>query len=308
MFTLKLASRAKDFYVAHSPFFESAGYLVVNTALLASKIFDRFPVVITYAAKGYLNFSGLLWMGTHVQDWTKNVRDLRFALHYRNYPTALLTAARCCVKALNIFLTLSSTAAFVLTVSGFPLISAQIYAVIAPLGMIGWLSSVSGAFIDYAENRKMLKQLDALEQRADADQRVQAFVQDFIAFSFQSVFKPMEYPDDLETPLAMKMVRQMEYYHLHSLKADLQKKGLVSTALGKTLISDKDKSWEVFRCITGGIKKTQQSTKGNILLIALGYVSWGLGRAFPDTIVQYGTYWGMSLLYTIKLVYTRYLK
>ena len=63
---------------------------------------------------------------------------------------------------------------------------------------------------------------------------------------------------------------------------------------------------KLFYGIKDGMQNTQAATKANLILTSLGYISMGICRAFPDTLIEMFTRWSMSVLYTDKFIYEKF--
>lgn len=243
------------------------------------------------------------------RDWSKNVRDCRLAWTFNRYKIFALTAARVCIKGINILLTCTVMAGAVIGLLGFPYATFILFQVLRPISLVGLIGSISGEFIDYYANKRLLRRLEIVKNHPDKEKLIQSVVKNFLVYSFQPTFGKLdpeivdkkEGEEYLYQKLALDMVRQLDDWPLDTLK-----QGLTAQSIGQHSVLNQDKSLEVFLDIELKLKQSKTFTKANICLIALGYVSMGICKLFPMTLVQYSVTLGMSILYTCRLIYMKF--
>lgn len=304
--------RAKDgawkLYNKNSNLISSFTNLALNTILLASCLIKRIPPIVPRVSFTLLSFTGMISINMQGRDWSKHMLDCRLALRFRTYPTLLLTAARVCVKGTNILLTCGLFAGAVIALAGYPQVSLTMFQVMRPIAMAALAGTISGEFIDYGSNKRLLGRLGAVHTQSDADAKIQAVAQNFIFMAYQPPYRKMdprirlEAGKQAEQMLALDAVRQMEEWALDSFK-----QGLAAQAIGRHSILTNAQSLHVYTGIEKALAQTQTMTKANIGLTTLGYISLGLCRLFPQTAIQYSLTLAMSLLYTGKMVYEKHL-
>jgi hypothetical protein len=301
----RLAQRT---YHDHSLLISSVTNVALNTILFVSKIIKKTPAIIPRLAFTCLSFSGMISLNMQIRDWAKHVRDVRFALRFRSYSALLLTAARVCIKGTNILQTCSVFAGALIALAGMPHITFILFQVLRPISLCTLAGAIAGEFIDYALKKRLLKKMHKIHQLKEADEKIQLIAQKFIHLAYQSPYRKMDSRirrDPLhkqEQHMAVDIIRQMEEWSLESFK-----KGLAAQSIGKNSILTAAQALHVYKGIEMAIKQNQTMTKANIGLRALGYVSLGICRAFPQTLVQYGLTLTMSLFYTSKLIVENYL-
>lgn len=296
-------------YRKHSDLVASVTNVALNAIMFLSTVVRQIPSIFPRIAFTCLSFTGMISMNMQGSDWIKHVRDCRFAIHLRFFVPVMLTAARVCVKACNIFLTFSTFGAAVIALCGFPHISITIFVVLQPLALLALIGTIFGELIDYYSNTRLLNRLHAVKKEDPEGLVAQRVAQCFVNFAFQPLFQKMDSRIDRNVVwknpqrLAFDVLAQMEEWDLNNLKEKLAAAGI-----GRYSVLSQSEGLWVFKKVGKSLQHHQTMTKANIGLIVLGYVSMGLCRLFPQTIIQYGVTLGMSLLYTAKLAYRKAVK
>lgn len=251
----------------HTDLVSSVGILAMTTCLFASKIFSQIPLFIPRLSLVVLNFGGIIWLNVQAKDFIKSVRDLSLAFWIQDYPGMLLTALKVMTKGINILLTCGMFAAATVAFCGFPHITAMMYLTMRPFAIFSLATGIASDIIDYFANKCFLKKI---EENRDMH-------------SFLELIAGKK----RETKFAVQIVRQIDTQVLETFQETLEK----------------DPSPEkVFQAVKDSVQNKQTAVESNLFLITLGYISMGICRIFPDTLIETGTRWGMSLLYTDELI------
>lgn len=300
-------------YKKHSDLISSSALLILNTILLASQIFQQIPAIVPRVSLVLLNYTGIIWLNVQVRSFIKSCQDLGFAIQYHDVEGIVFTASKVLVKALNILLTGSMFIASVVSLAGYPGIALGMYTAMRNPAMAGWVASIFNDIADYYQNKKLLKNLSEIDQSQDADIRIQLIVRNFIQMThpksrrlLPSIPENLKKIDATEKRTSMRIVRQSGEYLLYTFKETLAAGKCFSNVDGTLSGLDRNYTYKFYLGLQDGIKRKQDLTRANLGLIVLGYASLGLCRMYPNTIIQYGVTWGMSMLYTGKLLYQKY--
>lgn len=297
-----------DAYRNNSDLISSVTNLALNSILLVSKIFISIPVIIPRIAFTLLSFSGIISINMQARNVLKDSVDLRLAIQVRSLSGVLLTAARVFVKSTNILLTCTLFGGSIVALAGFPLASLLMFSLLSRLSTITLIAAISGEFIDYFSKKKLLGRLHVINELEDRDARVQTIAQNFISMAYQSSYQKLnirlENDEAIrkDQQLAANIVRNIDNWALEAFKH-----GLAAKMIGKNTVLTPNEAIDVYNGLIEAIEKSQTIAKANIGLRALGYISLGICKLYPQTILQYGITLAMSLFYTSKMVMEKYL-
>lgn len=168
-----------------------------NTAILAAAFFRATPCLIPRCAKSYIGFAGLVSIEFQYRDLNKLHNDLSTALQHEEWQSALYTAAKTAVKAIDIFLTIGSCFVSAFSLAGYS--SAAYYRAAIPVATLSWFSLIAFDVIDHYQNKALLRELDQME----------AFQQEALCRSYAAA----------ATPLARRLRRQFDTYRLNCVQA-----------------------------------------------------------------------------------------
>ncbi len=281
----------------HTDLISSVGILSITTCLLAAKIFKSIPVLLPRIARVVFDYGGIIWLNLQVRDCLKSCRDLGRAIEGRELKAVVETAGKVVVKASSILLTCVTFAASVVALVGFPQVTTAMYLAMRPIGLTSLAMTIAGDVNDYFVNAKLLKKLDALDARPEASLQVTQVMNCFLEIVLRPKEKYVRQQWVGEARLADRIVRQLDTFTLESFCEGLKKKRESADLHQEAL--------KVFESVKQSMRKQQVLTKANLSLTALGYVSLGLSRAFPDSLLDMSSRWGMSLLYTCKLIWQK---
>lgn len=295
-------------YRNNSDLISSLNNVFLNTVLLTSKLIKATPPIIPRVAFTLLSFSGMISINMQARNWSKHMLDWRFALRFRNYPAMAITAVKVCIKGSNILLTSALFAGSIISLVGFPQITLVMFKALQPIALVSLIGSVSGEVVDFITSKRLLSRLHKLPSQTGADVKIQQVAQNFLFFAYQSPYRKMDARIQInekwksEQRLALDIVRQMEGFTLERFKD-----GLAVKSIGRYSTLTPAESLHVFQSIEKALRQSHTFKKANIGLTALGYVSMGICRLFPQSIVQYGLTLTMSLFYTGKMICEKYL-
>ncbi len=285
-------------YHEHSDLISNLGLFALNTTILASKIFKQIPKIIGRGCYVALNFTGVIWLNIQLRDLIKNGKDLYQSILDRDMEGFVFTASKVAVKSLNILLTGSMLAAAVITLVGFPQIALTMYSVMQPFAIFSMLVGLGTDVYDHKKNSALERQFTQMEAQ---DKKVKGVMNCFLKQLFN-----VETSD--KSTLAKLTFRQLDHYAIGQMKKALRKAH--PTLSNEELIQaiPKEKIKSLFDSIKDALLQKQKFMEANLGLMILGYVSMGICRIWPDTAIQSSVTWGMSLLYTSKKIWEKYLQ
>ncbi len=275
----------------HTDVISNLGILAITTCLLASKIFEQTPKILPRLAMMVYNYAGIIWLNVQARDLLKSVKDLSRAFQLFDKPSMLETAAKVFVKTSNILLTCVIFAGSVLSAFVFPEASLIIALSIRSFSLSCLCINVLSVIGDYFANETLLRKLDKIEADPNGSLLIGK-----IMVCFLEIVKNTETPSKVssewtkEWKLADRLVRQLGHYTIETFQESLQQDRKEKVPLVDAL--------KLFYGIKDGMQSSQAATKAHLILTALGYVSMGICRAFPDTLIDMLARWSMSVLNT----------
>jgi hypothetical protein len=275
----------------HTDIVSSLGILVITTCLLTSKIFKSTPKILPRVAKIVYDFGGIIWLNVQIRDLIKSGKDLFRTTQTHDLLGIVETAAKVLVKGVNVILTCVIFCGSVLSTLVMPQASLCIALSIRTFSLVCLAINVASDVRDYFANRELLKRLE----RMDAESNGSVLIGK-VMICFLEIIKqlPSSRPKTEEYKLADRLVRQLNTFTLEIFQEALSKDRKEKRPLIDAL--------KLFYGVTDGMHGSQAYTKANLSLTALGYVSMGICRAFPDSLTEMATRWSMSVLYTDKLL------
>ena len=284
----------------HTDAISSFGYLTLNSCILASKIVDKIPVFLPRLSLVILNGGGIIWLNIQVRDCSKSFRDLQLAVRCKDYQGMLLTACKTAVKAMDTLLICTMLAASVFALAGFPGITLTIYAVVRPIALVSLATGIGLQISDYFKNKALIKKLERISQEENADKRVADIMKYFVMILNKKASK-----DTIgeERKLAVCLIRQLEYSTVETFQEEIVPKMRDPNYLNSL---EGESAQKLFYNIKLSMENKQKMTKASLGLMSLGYVVMGVNRVYPDTLLQSSLTWGISMLYTTKLVIQKY--
>lgn len=296
----RLAQKGWNFSVRvlnkHTDLISSLGILAITTCLLAAKIFKNIPSILPRLANVVFNYGGIIWLNVQVRDFIKSCRDWGRVVGQGDWQALLETTAKVFVKGVNILLTCAFFGASVAAAVGFPQLTLALHMAVRPLSLTSLAINIAGDVRDYFANEEVLKQLDSLETDCKTDRQIAKVMGCFL----EIVMRPKHVPCrgllqwSKERKLADFIVRQLDTYTLETFQEGLGKKRALSDVRQEVL--------KLFYNVQDSMRNRQANTKANLFLTVVGYVSMGICRAFPETVVEKATRFGMSVMYTDELI------
>lgn len=262
----------------HTDMISSAGILAITTCLLAAKIFKNIPPFLPRLARIVFNFGGIIWLNVQMRDLIKSGRDLYRASDWQG---VLETAAKVFYKSVNVFLTCAIFGASVAAVCGFPYAPLALSIALRPISLASLGINIATDIRDYFVNESILHELKQIEDgNALSLKKTMICFLEIITRSKQRSSFPKE------KKLADLLVRQIDVSVIETFQEQLKSQN----------------PFKLFHSVKDSMVSKQAGTKANLSLIALGYISMGICRAFPDSLIEMTTRWGMSVLYTDELI------
>lgn len=290
---------AKRILDKHTDVISSMGILAITTCLLASKIFDQTPKFLPRMAMLVYHYAGIIWLNVQVRDLVKSVKDASRAVQFFDVPAMVETAAKVFVKGSNIILTCVIFAGSVVSAFVFPQASLAIALSIRSFSLSCLCINVASDIRDYFANEALLKRLEKIEASADGTLLIGK-----VMVCFLEIVKDIRSPSKVsgewkeEWALADRLVRQLDSYTVETFRESLQKDRKEKNPLVDVL--------KLFYGVKDGLLSTQAYTKANLSLTTLGYISMGICRAFPESLVEMLARWSMSVLYTDEFIQRKF--
>ena len=283
----------------HTDVISSMGILAITTGLLASKIFEQTPKFLPRLAMLVYNYAGIIWLNVQVRDLVKSVKDASRTIQSFDIPAMVETAAKVFVKGSNIILTCVIFAGSVASALVFPQASLAIALSIRSFSLSCLCINVVSDIRDYFANEDLLKRLEQIESSPEGSVLIGK-----VMVCFLEIVKDLKSPSKVsvewkeEWALADKLVRQLDSYTVETFRESLQKDRKEKNPLVDAL--------KLFYGVKDGLLSTQAYTKANLSLTSLGYISMGICRAFPDSLIEMLARWSMSVLYTDEFIQRKF--
>lgn len=299
------------FYHYNNALLQQISLLSLTTCVLASKIFSSIPKIIPRASLSLLNYVGIIYLDSQVMHVCKSIRDASIAIKEKDYTGLFTLSLKIYVKATDVLLTSASFVFSLLALGGVPQVGLIAKVVMRPISIIGWLLSSLNSTVDFYQNKDLLRRFKNLKSETKED------YQNFISLLVCKVLRIIE-PEgakklepislnvsvDVDKKIsnfAMLTVRQLEESSLREFSADL----LAQLEKDPHFSMSWEKNLRYFKGMQTRIKeKNQQMTLGTGLSI-LGFIGLSVGRVFPDSLADWGMRWGISSLYTAKMVWKK---
>lgn len=287
-------------YHHHSDLITSLGIFTLNTILLASKIFKEIPHLLHRSCYTALSFSSVMWLNIAIRDLIKNGEDLYHNLKAKDLEGIVFSAAKVTVKSLNMILSGALIAASIFSLFAFPEIALAMYAVMRPFSLFSLAVGILNEVYDYKKSDSLADRITQVSQKPEKVERV---MRHFLKRLYHEKDSEAESP---EKSLARHAFKQLDHYLLESMLENITKKYGDKSAeiLIETL--DRQEINSLIQTLEAGLKQKRQYTQANLGLIGAGYVSMGICKIWPDSLIQSSVTWAMSLLYTSKMIWQKY--
>lgn len=282
----------------HTDIISNLGILAITTCLLASKIFEKTPKILPRLAMIVYNYAGIIWLNVQVRDLIKSGKDLSRAIELKDAMGVVETAAKVFVKSVNVILTCVFFAGSVVSAFIFPQASLMIALSIRSFSLACLAVNVASDIRDYFANQTLLKRLEKMEADPNGSLVVCKVMACFLEIVKEVKPSEQSYGWKEERYLADRLVRQLDTYTLETFKESLAEDRKEKNILADTL--------KLFHGVIDGMQCNQGVTKANLSLTALGYVSMGICKAFPDSLTEMATRWSMSVLYTDEFIQRKF--
>lgn len=275
----------------HTDLVSSLQILAITTCLLASKLFEGVPVILTRVSLVALNYTGIVSLNVQVKDLLKSCEDCVFGIKHRQWTQVVETAAKVLCKGVNVLLTAVFFGTSLLALAGYP--GAVLTAALAlrPLSLLVLGVKIISDLRDYIVNETVLKKIVKIEGGEDFRGRIEKVMLRFLAR-----IKGTDSAEESakESFLADKMVYQLDWLTLETFKERLIGLKESENRHAETL--------KVFYAVRDSVQSGQTATRSNISLTTLGYLAMGLCKMFPDSLTEMASRWSMSVLYTEELI------
>lgn len=290
---------AKRVLDKHTDVISNLGILAITTCLLVSKIFEKTPKILPRMAMVVYNYGGIIWLNVQVRDLLKSCRDLSRACLKVNPIAIVETAAKVLVKGVNILLTCVIFMGSVVSAVAIPQASLAIALSIRSFSLACLLINIASDIRDYFANEVLLKKLEEIEKDPNGSMLIGKIMVCFLEI-VNGIKTPSvaSYEWKQEWNLADRLIRQLDHYTLETFKESLARDRKEKNCLVDAL--------KLFYGVKDGMVSNQGITKANLSLTALGYISMGICRAFPDSLIEMIMRWSMSVLYTDEFIQRKF--
>lgn len=281
----------RTIYQRHSDLLSQLTTLALNTVILASKIIQKIPSIIPRFANTALSFTGLLYLNLQVRDLLKVGGDLVDSIKTKDLEGIVFVSARVTVKALNILLGIGMMGATLVALCGFPAVALAMYGIMRPFALFSLFIGIGLEVYDYKKNGALLKKFQKLEHCPEKISKVVMALREQIQKKTNKSVCSKE-----EQRLVLHTFRQLEHFRVDALRKEFFEEKLFGEGGGEEKLFEKIKT---------AFEQKRVYIQANLGLISLGYLCMGICKMWPDTLVQSATVWGISLLYTTKLIYQK---
>lgn len=285
-------------YHDHSDLITSLGIFTLNTILLASKIFKQIPHFIHRSCYVALSFSSVMWVNIQVRDLLKTGNDLYHSMQEKDMQGIVFTAAKVTVKSLNMLLAGSLMAASVVSLCAFPEVTLAMYAVMRPFSLFSLVVGIGTEIYDHRKNASLIGKFNRTAKNPEKVQRV-------MGHFLNRLYSEKDRERNTEKTLAHHTFRQLDHYVIETVKTSLFEKHGAETASQAVDSLGEQGMRDLFHTLRRGLKQKRDYTKANLGLIVLGYLSMGICKMWPDSLIQSSVTWGMSALYTGKMIWRK---
>lgn len=290
---------AKRILDKHTDVISSMGILAITTCLLASKIFEKTPKFLPCMVRLVYNYAAIIWLNVQVRDLVKSIKDASRAVQAIDVPAIVETAAKVFVKGSNIILTCVLFGGAVVSAFIYPHASLVIALSIRSFSLSCLCVNVLSDIRDYFANEDLLKRLEKIEASPDGSALIGK-----VMVCFLEIVKDLKTPSEVSSEwkdewiLADRLVRQLDSYTVETFRESLQRDRKEKNPLVDAL--------KLFYGVKDGLLSTQAYTKANLSLTTLGYISMGICRAFPESLIEMVARWSMSVLYTDEFIQRKF--
>ncbi len=253
---------------------------IANTLYLAGKLFSSVPVMVMRSAFVAVNTVGFLFLDWQISFTLKTAKDCSVAMCLRSWKRFMLAAISTISAVSDLFLMLGGLAASIALWMQRPAVSAALYTVMRPWGVLFLFVAITLDVSYYYANRHLVQQLDAVGHSRATSEHARNILRVLSTQSAEGI--PRQ-----DTLLAVSIRCTMDKYTLEKL---LEK-------VNASTIS-KQTSLVLLRQIRANVATQLESDGNNLGLRALGYIGLFLCKAYPDSLVQATTLFVTSLLYT----------
>lgn len=280
----------------HTDMISSGGILVISTCLLAAKIFENIPPVLPKIATLVYNWGGIIWLNVQVRDLAKSCHDWGRIISQTNWGALVETSVKVFIKAFNILVTCLTFGVSVLATFAFPEATLALQLALRPIALTTLVMNILSDIRDYALNERILDRLEIMEKTSKTAQDIAKTMICFLEITLKPK-KPepqgkQKWPE--EWLLADSVVRQLDTWTIETFQENLVKP--------RTIGHPREEGLKLFYAVKDSMINKQKGTRGNLFLTGLGYVSMGICKAFPGTLLEKSTRWGNSVLYNDELI------
>ncbi len=304
---VKKESCLSRIYRNHSDLISSIGNDILNTIILVSRVVKQIPHAVNRSAYFAYNLTGMFWINVQIQDLQKKAKDTQVNFSAYDFEGVITSAAKTAVAALNILLSASLLTAALISLAGMPQIALTIYSAMLPFSLFSFFTNIGCELYDYIKNKMLAKKFRnikfAKEFTANSE-KAKKVAEFFVRRLYNLQQTKCGFS---EKKLARHTFKQLSYFQISAMLQKFQNKYRADSAqtLLTVLRRDQSKIGKLLQDLKKGLEDKNTYTKNNLGLITLGYVCMGICKAYPDTLIQSFVTWGISLLYTLKMIYEK---
>lgn len=281
----------------HTDAISSLGILTVTTGVLAAKIFSGIPPIIGNSGRLVLECCGIIWLNVQVKEFFKSRQDCLRTMRGLECEPIVKTIIKVIIKGINILLTCAYFSASIATFARFSQVSLRIYMTLRPLSLAILSAEVVNDIWDYTTNQKLLRKLNSIERQENGSQQLAKVMRGYLRIHLENQNRHVQ-TDKKETKtaenkLASNIVRQLDLFTLEQLQENS------SSQTG----DPRTKALHLYYNVRDGLNNIQARVKSNLTLTVLGYISRGICKMYPDSLIEMIARWSMSVLFTDELVF-----
>lgn len=252
------------------------GIFAITTCFLAAKIFKNTPKILPRVGKVIYDFGGIIWLEVQIKEFFKSCLDLKRVIKEHRWNVLVPVAAKVFLAATGIIFTVSIFSGSVIAACGYPQLMLAMTLTMRPISLTAYFIQIASDTNDFFVNKRYIRNFHVCSQE-EGERITSCF--------YQILHVPNAPMDRLskEYGTAQAIIRQLDADTMKTLFT-MERAQITNDRLRRSVVN----------------KNT--SVAMHLVLTALGYITRGLSKAYPETIVDMTGRWVISLLYTGTLV------
>jgi len=173
------------------------------------------------------------------------------------------------------------------------------YTVMRPFSLFSLGTGILTEIYDYKKNNSLCGRIKVAARKPE---KVEKVMRHFLKRLYHEKDRTEE---SSEKRLARHTFKQLDHYVMETLRENLGKKYDVDTVDQLMGVMNQSDLNALIHKLRTGLKQKRKYTQANLGLIVLGYLSMGICKMWPDSLIQCSVTWTMSLLYTSKMIWQK---